>query len=203
MRFSNVFIDAREGRGFIESRGVRIVVLIEMLNKYVLEDPRFEISEYILDSLTQKDIKKEIIKQCNEIVTVQVPNSEKITSSTRWNLPTFDDIENQNKVLENRSDLINNLSSINHTPFRKLILRLCEKINLRINDDEIMWFVRARNALIHTGKFYSDTKKWDHTPHDEYLFLVNFLDKIFLKLFNYSGAYNNYRKWGSSLIDII
>jgi hypothetical protein len=203
LRFSNVFIEARVGSGYIESRGVRIVVLIEMLNKYVLEDPRFEISEYILDPSTQKDIIKEIIKQCNEVVTVQVQNSDKIRSSNRWNLPTFDDIEDQNKVLENRSDLINNLSSINHMPFKRLIVRLCEKINLRIDEDEITWFVRARNTLIHTGKFYSDTNKWDHSTRDEYLFLVNFLDKIFLKLFNYSGEYYNYRKWGFSLTDII
>lgn len=202
IKFSNVFVEAREGKGYTESRGVRIVVLMEMLTKYVLEDPRFEMAESILDPLTQKDIKKEIIKKCSEVITVQVQDSDKIRSSNRWNLPTSDAIEAQNKVLENRSDLINNVYGINHAPFRKLVVRLCEKINLEVTIEEIKWFVGSRNTLIHTGKFYSETKG-DHATFEEYIFLVNFLDKIFLKLFNYSGRYNNFRKWGSSLGDTI
>jgi len=201
LRFSNVFIEAREGRSFIESRGVRIVVVIEMLNKYVLEDPRFEISEDILDSSAKQDLKK-IIKECSEVIAEQIQDSDTIRLFNRWNLPTSDAIEAQNKVFNNRADLIINLKGINHTPFKKLVIRLCEKINLNATPDEIQWFVCCRNTLIHTGKYYSDSKG-DHATHQEYLFLVNFLDKIFLKLYNYSGEYNNYRKWGSSLEDTI
>ncbi len=47
-KFSDVFVEARDGKGFLESRGVRIVVVMEMLAKYVLENPYFEITADVL-----------------------------------------------------------------------------------------------------------------------------------------------------------
>jgi hypothetical protein len=201
-KFSNVFVEARDGKGYLESRGVKIVVLMEMLVKYVLENPYFGIKEYILDPSTQKDTKKDIIDNCKEVINTQIRDLDDIRSSSRWNLPTADALNIQIRVFDSRLDLINNLSSINRTPFRRLIVKLCEKINLEINETEIKRFVHSRNALIHTGKYYSDPLV-DKAVFEEYAFLVNFLDKVFLKLFNYSGEYNNFRKWGSSLEDNI
>jgi hypothetical protein len=209
--FSNVFVDSRESRGFIQSRGVRLVVLMEMLTKYVLEDPRFEIQEYILDSATQKDTKKEIIKKCREVVHTQIGDSDNIRLSSRWNLPTTDAINTQIRIFNSRLDLINNLSAINRTPFRRLIVKLCEKTKLDVDEYDIKLFVASRNALIHTGEYYCLTEDEDekrhlpplNTRHEEYFFILNFIDKIFLKLFGYSGEYNNMRKWGSSLRETI
>lgn len=199
-KFSDVFVEARDGKGYVESRGMKIVVLMEMLTKYILEDPKFEVKKYILDPSTQQDTKKEILDNCKEVITVQIRDSDNIRLSSRWNLPTAEAINDQIRVFDSRLDLINNLSAINRIPFRKLIVKLCEKINLEIKDEEISWFVRSRNALIHMGDFYS-ASKGDKSTFEEYTFLVNFIDKIFLKLFKYSGEYNNFRKWGSSLED--
>jgi hypothetical protein len=200
-RFSNVFVEARDGKGFLESRGVRIVVVMEMLAKYVFENPYFEMTADVLDPSTDKDTKKEIIEICKSTINTKIIDSD-IKFTSRWNLPTIDIIKTQNKVIERREDLINNLSSLNHTPFRRIIVRLCEKINLEVDEKEIKRFVNSRNALIHTGKFYSDPLV-DRAMFEEYSFLVNFLDRVFLKLFNYSGDYNNFRKWGNSLRDTI
>ncbi len=200
-RFSNVFVEARDGKGFLESRGVRIVVVMEMLAKYVLENPYFEISAYILNSSTCKDTKKAILESCKSAINAKIIDSD-IKFTDRWNLPNVESMETQNMVIERREDLINNLSSLNHTPFRRIIVRLCEKINLEVDEQEIKRFVNSRNALIHTGNFYSDPSV-DRAIFEEYSFLVNFLDRVFLKLFNYSGDYNNFRKWGNSLRDTI
>lgn len=197
--FSNVFNEARDGKGYIQSRGVKIVVLMEMLNKYVLEDPRFKIEEFILDPSFYKGTIQEMRKKCQDAIATEIGNVDDIRFSNRWNLPA---IETINKVIDYRSDLFTNLSSLNRTPFRKMILRLCEKINLKVEEKEISWLVRSRNTLIHTGKFSLESKG-DNPVWKEYLFLVNFMDKIFLKLFNYSGIYNNFKKWGSSLEDTI
>jgi hypothetical protein len=85
--------------------------------------------------------------------------------------------------------------------FGSIIENLCKFINLQIDPQEINLFVECRNSLIHEGKFYCETatpKKRDrckplNTKDEEYLFLVNFLDKLFLKLLGYSGPYIDWR----------
>ncbi len=81
--------------------------------------------------------------------------------------------------------------------FKSLIENLCNSINLNVSKQEIDLFVKSRNSLIHEGEFYCITatpgqrKKCKplSTKTEEYLFLVNFLDKVFLKLLGYNGPY--------------
>lgn len=188
-RFSNVFVEARDGRGFIESRGLRMVVLMEMLAKYVLENPDFDIKKDLLSSATQKETKKAIINGCKEVILS--------------NLPTSADIRQEKEMEKIREYLINNLSGLNHTPFKKIIETLCEKIELQMESADITQFVISRNSLIHTGNYYFESRN-EEKIFWEYSFLINFLDKVLLKLFNYSGTYQNFKKWGEpSLNDII
>jgi hypothetical protein len=81
--------------------------------------------------------------------------------------------------------------------FKSLIENLCNSINLNVSKQEIDLFVKSRNSLIHEGEFYCITatpgqrKKCKplSTKTEEYLFLVNFLDKVFLKILGYNGPY--------------
>jgi hypothetical protein len=81
--------------------------------------------------------------------------------------------------------------------FKSLIENLCSSISLNVSKGEIDLFVKSRNSLIHEGEFYCITvtkgekKKCKplSTKTEEYLFLVNFLDKVFLKLLGYNGPY--------------
>ena len=85
--------------------------------------------------------------------------------------------------------------------FRSIIENLCNLISLQIDSQEMNLFVECRNSLIHEGEFYCETatpKKRNrcnplNTRFEEYLFLVNFLDKVFLKLLGYGGPYIDWR----------
>ena len=91
--------------------------------------------------------------------------------------------------------------------FKSIIESLCKFINLQIGPPEINLFVECRNSLIHEGKFYCETAtprkrnrcKPLNTKPEEYLFLVNFLDKVFLKLLGYSGPYIDWRIPGNPI----
>jgi hypothetical protein len=68
-------------------------------------------------------------------------------------------------------------------------------------EEEVKLFVESRNSLIHKGDFYYNTaepRKRKKCPLssavEEYFFLVNFLDRVFLKLFGYSGPYMDWRQ---------
>jgi hypothetical protein len=179
-RLSDLYIDARSGRGYIDTQGLKLVVLIEILAKYVLTDPRFEIQETILKDNEAACLKTGIMK----VIKSTIPDKDV------------------------RSALYDNLSCINHTPFKKLIEQLCETIGLKIDESDITLFVNSRNAIIHTGFFYCEKnnpeiEKADQLSDDvieEYRFIINFIDKILLKLFNYAGDYNNITKWGKNLV---
>ncbi len=87
--------------------------------------------------------------------------------------------------------------NIKDKSFESIIGKLCNSMNLGVTQQEIDLFVKCRNSLIHEGEFYCITatrgqrKKCKplSTKTEEYLFLVNFLDKVFLKLLGYNGPY--------------
>lgn len=81
--------------------------------------------------------------------------------------------------------------------FKSVIANLCNSINLSARQEEIDLFVECRNSLLHEGEFCCVTAKPEQkkkckplsTKTEEYLFLVNFLDRVFLKLLGYNGPY--------------
>jgi hypothetical protein len=91
--------------------------------------------------------------------------------------------------------------------FKSLIENLCNFLNLSVSKQEIDLFVECRNCLIHEGEFYCKTAtpkqrkrcKPLNTQTEEYLFLVNFLDRVFLKLLGYSGPYIDWSNPGNPI----
>jgi hypothetical protein len=91
--------------------------------------------------------------------------------------------------------------------FKPLIENLCNSINLSVSKQEIDLFVKCRNSLIHEGEFFCITAKPKQrkrfkalgTQTEEYLFLVNFLDRVFLKLLGYSGPYIDWSNPGNPI----
>jgi hypothetical protein len=91
--------------------------------------------------------------------------------------------------------------------FKSLIENLCNSINLSVSQKEIDLFVKCRNSLIHEGEFYCKMAtpkqrkrcKPLNTQTEEYLFLVNFLDRVFLKLLGYSGPYIDWSNPGNPI----
>ena len=210
VKFCNVFTEARDGRGFTESRGVRMVVLMEMLKEYALENSDFDLKREILDSEQQKLLKRQITKKFIEAINLYIEDVPNIKYYTRWNLPMFEIFQDQVKLSENRRALINNLTGLNHTSFKKIIRQFCDILDVPVTPEDVKKFGNSRDTLIHTGKFYCESPEgkkeildMDHATWKEFQFLVNFIDKVVLKLFGYSGKYNNFLKWGNSLLDQI
>ena len=91
--------------------------------------------------------------------------------------------------------------------FKSLIENLCNSINLSVSKQEIGLFVKCRNSLMHEGEFFCTTAKPKQrkrfnalgTQTEEYLFLVNFLDRVFLKLLGYSGPYIDWKIPGNPI----
>lgn len=102
---------------------------------------------------------------------------------------------------EARASICGNLLELNHTSFGRLIEQLCAYIDLIVEPDDIKLFVECRNKLVHEGRFYctaatpQEIKRCQPlaSPLLEYMFLVNFLDRIFLKLLGYDGPYIEWR----------
>ena len=96
-----------------------------------------------------------------------------------------------------RKKMMRKTGELNRTSFRELLGCLCADIRLPVDRNDINLFIQCRNSLVHKGQFYcisaTDKERKQCRPKQtegaEYLFLVSFLDRIFLKLFDYSGPY--------------
>lgn len=105
-------------------------------------------------------------------------------------------------TLEILKALNKKMPELSDSYFREFITKLCKKLNVGISESEINLFYESRNSLIHEGEFYcktaTDEKKKKipplPTPVDEYFFLINFVDKIFIKLLGYNGIYLDWSK---------
>ena len=88
----------------------------------------------------------------------------------------------------------NDKCSSEDTTFKNILRKLCKQISLKASEEDLTVFIKSRNSLIHTGKFFyvktanNKSKKFPSQTH-EYLFLLNFMDKLFIKLLGYSGIY--------------
>jgi hypothetical protein len=164
----DAYLDAKAESDFLEMRGAKLAVSMEIIkNKYISYE-NSHISEFIIEkkkySCYQKVIKKNITDY-------------------------FESIGLKNELIES---ICNNISNLNRTSFRAIIIDICNAIGLNFENEEINWFVKSRNSLIHTGEFYNKKHKniefYKSSIH-EFLYLITFLDKIFLKTLNYKGVY--------------
>ncbi len=104
-------------------------------------------------------------------------------------------VQHLQSVLESRK-----LAALNRTSFKQIMTKLFRYIGFDPGR-EITPFVQCRNSLVHRGHFYATTATEAQrracpplaTLQEEYLFLVSFLDRVFLKLLGYSGEYIDYR----------
>lgn len=167
----NAYLDAKAENDYLEGRGIKLVVVMEMLKQALLKhEPELE------HIINEEDFKK-----------------------LQPNLQTaFKGVLKQSIDSNSRSKIYKNIAGINRTPFKEILQRLCKDINLQVNQNELQSVVDSRNKLIHEGKFLCqsdniDNKYKEYTqfkdPEHEYFFLMHFIDKCFLKLLHYKGPY--------------
>jgi len=86
----------------------------------------------------------------------------------------------------------NNLAGLGKKSFKTIIMSICSQIGMIVSEIGIDSFVNSRNSLVHTGTFYyttEDGKKVYSSEQQEFFFLLNFMDRIFLKALKYEGIY--------------
>jgi len=175
----DAYLDVKAEQDFLETRGAKLAVAMEMLKAVFLELPDSPAKEFVLD---EEDFKK-LVQPISEAV-------DKI-------------LEQKGVEKDDRKAICGDkkIEGLNRRAFRYFIDKLCKQIGLKVEEREIKLFVACRDKLVHKGRFYyeaateQEREKCPPLPSKthEYFFLVNFLDRIFLKLLGYSGVYIDWR----------
>ena len=175
----DAYLDAKVENDYLETRGIKLAVALEMLKAVFLELPDSSAKEFVLDQVDFKKHVQPISKAIEKIL-----EQEGVGKDDRKAICSEKKIE-----------------GLNRRAFRYFIGKLCKQIGLNVEENEIRLFVACRDKLVHKGRFYCEAasneerEKCPPLPSktDEYFFLVNFLDRIFLKLLGYSGTYIDWR----------
>ena len=88
--------------------------------------------------------------------------------------------------------------------FQDKVKMLCKDLNVRYTERELKLVIASRNALVHQGRFYctaataKQRRKCEPLPSQivEYLCLLHFMDRLYLRLFDYEGHYIDWSRSG-------
>jgi hypothetical protein len=162
----DAYIDAKAESDYLETRGGKIALAIEFLKNEYMESKNLE---YIFPL---QEFKK------------WIPS----ISAAMENTLRLEKITNKNKI-----DAISNgkkIEGLNRRSFRNILSKIIKEFHVNISEDEIALFVNCRDNLVHRGNFYCKTFKLEEREiceplqlyMVEYFFIVNVLDRIFLRI---------------------
>lgn len=161
----SAYLDAKSEGDLLETRAAKISVAIEMLKTVFIESGDADVSEYIIDPGNYDLILSRLQASCRDVL------GESCTKETANAICSRDKLE-----------------ALNRRSFRHLLNKLSKHVGFSPSDPDMSRFVDNRNSLVHTGRFLSDD------PLAEWLFLLNMLDRLYLKLLGYSGPYLNWTR---------
>jgi hypothetical protein len=162
------FLDARLESDYAEARGIKTVVVLEMLKNLFFD----EYCKNVWDPLLPQSLKK-------KIGTV-------IKKALKENIPS----EAAGAVQDKMGQL--------DPSFRLLLLYMIQQLGLVQDEKTVKAVVNARNSLVHTGQFVSvkDPAKGKDLGFidagHEFFSLLSFVDRILLRVVGHAGMYTNY-----------
>ena len=159
------YIDAKSEGDWLEQRAAKLSVAVESLKAAFLASDEAGVSEHIVDQSNYRRLLPELEASCRTVLAEQCDEE------------AIDAICSGGK-----------LGELNRRPFRYLLEKLAAHLGLNADKDSLTRFIRNRNSLLHTGRFRPGA------PVDEWLFMVNMLDRFYLKLLGYSGPYINWTR---------
>lgn len=168
----NAFLDAKSESIYTGTRALRAVIIMEMLRNYFLE------SANIKNNL----FKWKIFKKIRDVIEKAIDDY-------------FE--KNTNLLFDNKDKIIIKICELNRRTFRDQLEDFLEhiKFDKKTEEENINYFIKSRNSLVHLGRFLFDKHNKDSnrfkSNFDEYTFIINFVDKVILKLIGYSGIYHN------------
>jgi len=175
------YLDGKVEGDFLEMRGVKLVVALEMLKAVYLELPLANATEFCIDSALFAGIFETLKSAVSKILKDK-------------DIPPV-----------GRENVYSAMRGLNRTSFGTVLKGLFSEIDFRPDKDELKKFIECRDRLVHRGRFYSQVATEEERqripafprPIDEYAFLVNFLDRIFLRLLGYDGPYIDHSEIGN------
>lgn len=175
----DAYLDAKVEHDFLETRAAKLALALEKLKHVCLQSGSLSVGEFLIDESSFEKLVPSIVKAALDALR---------TAGIRDDIAT---------VLVSKGKI----QGLNRTAFRALVKALCAFIGLKVPSQEVELFINCRDYLVHTGQFYcnaasaKDRKRVPPaaTPFEEYCFMISFLDRIFLKLFGYSGQYFDWR----------
>ena len=172
----NAFLDSKSEGHYTGTRGLRAVVVMEMLREYFLKTKSIE--GHIFQTNVFKKIKKNIKKEIERTLENDIKN----------NVDSSD---------EKKEMLFSKISDLNRKTFKEILVSFLKSIDFDVEkeNDDIECFIKSRNALVHRGQFFYDIYNESDCKYkssfEEFTFIINFIDKVILKLIRYSGFYLN------------
>jgi hypothetical protein len=175
----DAYLDAKVEHDFLETRASKVALAIEKLKQAFLQCGMSQVEEFITDDAEFKKIVPSVME-----ATVRAMEAGGIpTQKARL-------IAAHGKIC-----------GLNRTGFRGVLKGLCRASGLSVPSSEIELFLKCRDYLVHTGRFYCqagtpeerDEVPPSASPLEEFCFLISFLDRLYLKLFGYTGAYFDWR----------
>ncbi len=172
----NAFLDSKSEVTYTGTRGLRAVVVMEMLREYFLKTESIE--NYIFQTKVFKKIRKNIKKEVERTLEDDIKN-------------------NVNLSVEKKEMLLLKIPELNRKTFKEILISFLESIDFDVEkeNDDIECFIKSRNALVHRGQFFYDIHNESDCKYkssfEEFTFIINFIDKVILKLIGYSGYYLN------------
>jgi hypothetical protein len=174
----DTYLDAKSEYDYLQVRGIKMAVSMELIKDIFLNLSNNPINEFTINEKTFKKITsslKGVIKPILE--SVGITSTEGINTGK--------------------------LNDFNRKSFKILLNEIFNRIDLKIEDEDVSHFVRCRNSLVHQGRFRCETMK-GATPtskelFQEYCFLMHILDKVVLKLIGYQGIYLNRQASGQAV----
>jgi hypothetical protein len=163
------FLDARLESDYAEARGIKTVVVLEMLKDLFVDDYSQKVWEPLLPQALRRKIGTLVKKALKEN---DVP--PEAAGAVRDKLGQLD------------------------PSFRRLVLYMIEQLGLAEDENTVKAIVAARNSLVHTGQFVSvkdPVKGKDLGFADaghEFFTLLSFVDRILLRVVGHAGMYTNY-----------
>ena len=165
----DMYLEAKADADFLETRAAKLAVALEALKHWYLQRKDTSIQEFILDPQGFEALLPELVTATDAVLPDRY--SETVGNDA----------------------LRSKLRGLNRESFGRILKQLARDIGLSLTSGERRKFIISRNSLVHRGQFFGGG---DHGVR-EYFFMLNTLDRIFLKLVGYSGAYVDYRKPGA------
>ncbi|KKG34639.1 hypothetical protein [Methanosarcina mazei] len=170
----NAYIDAKLQTDFLEQRGLKLALVTELLKELLLK------SRPELELIISEEVFKKLLPDLQTALKKVLKQNADLDSNSRG------------KVYEN-------IRGLNRTPFQDILSYFCKYINLQVDPQELQLIIKCRNSLVHTGTFFCRNNECTNdyrikypqlqSPVSEYFYLLNFVDKCFLKLLCYEGFY--------------